>query len=187
MKKESMETHRPAIAGRARGVVLEVGFGSGLNLPYYKDISKLYALEPSKESFELSDDLAKDVSFPIEHLEASAEKIPLMDQSVDSVISTWTLCTIPDPQAALKEIARVLKPGGEFIFIEHGASPHPAVSLLQKIGTPFSKRAAGGCHLDRDIEGLIKNSGLTVKEFSGFPAKLRPLIYMYKGVAAYLT
>jgi ubiquinone/menaquinone biosynthesis C-methylase UbiE len=183
MKKESMEAHRPGVVGKAKGVVLEIGYGSGLNLPYYVRIEKLYALEPSKESFELSQDLISKISFPVEHLMSSAENISLKNESVDTVVSTWSLCTIPDPQSALKEVSRVLKPGGEFIFIEHGISPNRFVSFFQTIFTPLEKKIAGGCHLNRNIKKIIEVSGLEIQEMKCFQGKLRPLIYMYKGVA----
>lgn len=175
--------HRPDVAGEASGIVLEIGFGSGLNLPYYKNVTKLYALDPSQELYNLAKDRIQKVSFPTEHIQASAEKIPLENNSIDLVVSTWSLCSIPHPEIALKEIFRVLKLGGIFAFIEHGKSPKSFIFKLQKILTPFSKRLAGGCHLDREIDELIKEAGFDFIKLETFQQKSKPLAFMYKGIA----
>jgi ubiquinone/menaquinone biosynthesis C-methylase UbiE len=138
MKREEMNKLRPGVVEGASGVVLEIGFGSGLNLPYYKNTSKLYALDPSRELYELSKDKTGSASFPIEYLEASAEKIPLPDNSVDTVVSAWTLCSIPHPEIALREVVRVLKPNEKFMFIEHGTSPKSFWKNMQKLETYHS-------------------------------------------------
>lgn len=148
----------------AKGVVLEVGAGSGANIPYYSlDVTKLIALEPSQDMWN-SGEQQQQISehFPVEYLCASAEHIPLPDESVDAVVSTWTLCSIPHVEAALGEIRRVLKPGGNFIFVEHGRSPNVRVARYQKWLTPFWKKIAGGCHLNRKIDELITQAGFTI-------------------------
>lgn len=183
MKRQSFKQHRRNVIEKAKGVVLEVGFGSGLNLPYYKDLIKLYALEPSEELWKIAQPELNNVSFDIEYLQNSAESIPLNDSSIDYVISTWTLCSIPDVSTALREIKRVLKPGGKFLFIDHGQSPKPFISSTQRLLTPISKRLSGGCHLNREIEKLIKESGLEIEKMEKFTTKTKPLIFMYKGVA----
>lgn len=183
MGSEKLEVLRPDVIQNASGVVLEIGFGSGLNLPFYKNVSKLYALEPSLELYSLSSERIRSAPFPIEHLQASAEEIPLSENSIDSVISTWTLCSIPDLQAALKEIYRVLTPSGTFVFIEHGKSPQKFFARMQHMLTPISKCLAGGCHLDRDIDTFIREAGFTLQKLEKFPQKSKPLAYMYKGVA----
>lgn len=183
MRRKSFEKHRLDVARAAHGVVLEIGFGSGLNLPYYQDVSKLYALDPSRELFALAKERVEKAAFPVEFLQASAEYIPLADASVDVVVSTWSLCTIPHPERALEEILRVLKPGGTFSFVEHGRSPNRFVAAIQKCCTPYSKCLAGGCHLNREIETLIRGSGLDLQKLETFSTWSMPLAYMYKGVA----
>ncbi len=183
MKRKSFEKHRLDVARAANGIVLEIGFGSGLNLPYYRNVSKLYALDPSRDLFILANGRIEKAPFPVEFLQASAEQIPLADASVDAVVSTWSLCTIPHPQFALKEVLRVLKPGGIFSFIEHGKSPNSFVAAVQKCCTPFSRCLAGGCHLDREIEWLIRGSGFDIKKLGTFSTWSMPLAYMYKGIA----
>lgn len=182
MKRVELEKQRPEMVAKVSGIVLEVGFGSGLNLPYYKNITKLYALDPSQELYELAQEKIKTIVFPIEHLRAFAENIPLRDNTVDAVVSTWSLCSIPDLETALKEIYRVLKPDGKFVFIEHGKSPKQFTAILQKILTPFSKCISGGCHMDRDMEKLIIKAGFEIGQLEKFQEKSKPLAFMYKGV-----
>ena len=174
---------RSDIASRAHGVVLEIGFGSGYNLPFYNGITKLYALEPSTELYKLAKERVETALFPVEYLQDSAEKIPLPDKSIDTVVSTWVLCSIPDPHKALLEIERVLKPGGQFIFVEHGKSPKLINSVIQKLITPVTRLFTGNCHLDRKIDDLIIDSGLVMENIHMFPEKRRPLMFSYRGVA----
>ena len=183
MSPEKFNISRSQIAKQASGAVLEIGFGSGYNLPFYKNVSKLYALDPSRELYDLASNRIADVSFPIEYLQNSAENIPLEESSVDAVVSTWTLCSIPDLPKALKEIKRVLKPGGKFLFVEHGQSPKPLNSVVQKIITPVTSLFTGNCHLDRNMDNLIRDSGLVIENIEMFPEKRRPLMFSYRGVA----
>ncbi len=185
MRSDVFETHRKSVVRAVRGTVLEIGSGSGLNFPYYENVTRLYALEPSKEMHALAK--ADGLPFPIDHIASGAESIPLPDASIDSVVSTWTFCTIPHPEKALKEIKRVLKPGGVFSFIEHGISPRPFVSKIQRLITPIFKKIAGGCHLDRDIEHIFLSAGLCIERLEKFPIQLKPLNFMYKGIARKLT
>ncbi len=183
MKNRDFDVYRAEVAGEANGITLEIGFGSGLNLPYYKNIDKLYALDPSRELFDMAAKEIERISFPLERLVASAENIPLSDSSIDCVVSTWTMCSIPCPEVALREIFRVLKPGGKFSFIEHGKSPSAYVYMMQNFFTPISKRIAGGCHMNRDIERYIIDAGFEIQKIQKFTQRLRPLGFMYKGVA----
>lgn len=176
-----MDKYRPEVIREARGVVLEVGFGSGLNIPYYAGIVKLYALEPYQEFYSLSESRIKKANFPIEHLRAPAEKIPLEDSSVDSVVSTWSLCSIPHPEIALSEIKRVLKPGGIFTFVEHGHSPNAFISKAQNLLTPAWKHITAGCHLNRQIDLLVNKSGLKIQRLKKFEQKRGSLVFMYRG------
>ena len=183
MGSSDFNESRAEVAGRASGVVLEIGFGSGYNLPFYKNVKKLYALEPSREMYRYSEQRVQHAPFPIEHLAAGAEQIPLPDESVDSVVSTWALCSVSDISEALAEVRRVLKQGGVFSFVEHGLSPKPVSSFIQRIVTPVSKHFTGNCHLDRDISGHVSQAGFTFAELEKSPEAGRPLMFSYRGVA----
>lgn len=175
-------TRQKVVAG-ARGTVLEIGFGSGYNLPFYKNIEKLYALEPSQELYEYSKERIGSVSFPVEHVPYAAEDIPLPDASVDSVVSTWTLCSVDDLSKALEEIHRVLKPDGLFFFVEHGRSPKRLNSTVQKILTPVTRHFTGNCHLDREFDIAITRAGFRLETLSKLPEEGRPLMFSYQGTA----
>ncbi len=183
MKKEVFNTYRERVASMAIGTVLEIGFGSGLNLPYYKNIDKLHALEPNVNLYKLSNCESVSQSFPIIHLSDMAEKISLADDSMDTVISTWTLCSINDPKQALVEIRRVLRPNGKFIFVEHGLSPNKTTKTAQHLLTPITKHLTGNCHLDRDITNLITQSGFTIEKIETFKEKGKPLMFSFCGIA----
>ncbi len=174
---------RSEVVGPANGIVLEIGFGSGYNLPFYKEIVKLYALDPSRELYNYSKDRVDSVAFPVEYFQCSAEEIPLKNDTVDTVVSTWTLCSIPNLAKAMKEIRRVLKPGGRFLFVEHGQSPKKINSMVQKLVTPITRLYAGNCHLDRKIDDFIRDSGLTITNLEILPEEGRPLMFSYLGVA----
>ncbi|HSG40153.1 MAG TPA: class I SAM-dependent methyltransferase, partial [Thermoanaerobaculia bacterium] len=157
-----------------------------LNLPFYpREVRKLYAVEPADEAWKLAGEAVTTAPFPVERTGASAESIPLPDSSVDAVVSTFTLCTIPDPGLALREIRRVLRPGGIFHFAEHGrASDDRRVARWQDLLTPVQKRLAGGCHLNRRIEPLITAAGLRIEGVDNFYLR-RPKVVMciYAGTA----
>lgn len=182
MRNKDMQKLRPSVVEKASGTVLEIGFGSGLNIPYYKNITKLYALEPNKKLYSLGKNRIAEAKFPTEYLPASAEKIPLEDSSIDCVVSTWTLCSISNPEIALQEIKRVLKTGGKFIFIEHGKSPNNFLFKLQYLLTPVYKKLSGGCHLNREIDKLTQDVGFKIEHLEKFQLKSKPLAFMYKGV-----
>lgn len=177
-----LKRYRIDVVSELSGVGLEIGFGSGLNLPYYKNVTKLYALDPSVELYEIARKNITTTSFPIVHIQDSAEHIPLPDNSLDFIVSTWTLCSIPYPEVALREVFRVLKTDGKFSFIEHGKSPKSYIFKIQNFLTPFSKKVAGGCHMNRDIEKLIHDAGFEIENIVKLPQKTKPLGFMYKGV-----
>lgn len=179
MKSESFEQCRKDVVENVSGTVLEIGFGSGLNLDYYRNVKKLFALEPYNELFELTN--LESVGFPIEHLNSGAENMPLPDNSIDYVVSTWVFCSIPDPDQALQEIKRVLKPNGIFSFVEHGISDDNFKIWLQNKLTPIWKLVAGGCHLNRDIEEMLLKNGFEITSMKKFQVPNKPLLYMYKG------
>ena len=154
---------REKVLPLCKGIVLEIGCGSGLNFSFYEEnnIDKLYALEPDKEMLRQAESVVKEVNFPITFLETGAEKIPLEDDYIDTVLLTYTLCTIPDPLAALLEIRRVLKKGGKLVFCEHGMAPENNVKKMQNFINSFFL-FVGGCNLNRDIPSLIKDAGFLV-------------------------
>ena len=149
----------------AQGLVLEVGIGSGLNIPYYDSakVEKVLGLDPSSELNQLAAKVAEKHEVPVEFILSGAENIPLPDNHVDTVLITYTLCTIPDVAAANKEILRVLKPGGVMIFCEHGVAPDSNVSKWQSRINPVWGKLAGGCNLNRDIPALIKDAGFSIE------------------------
>lgn len=167
----------------ATGVVLEIGIGPGYSLALYKNISKLYALEPSKELLDIAKTRAQSLFFPVEFLNTGAEDITLADHSVDTVVSTWTLCSVNNPKKVLSEIARVLRPQGKFIFADHGASPALATQAIQTLCTSITKYFTGNCHYDRNIEKMLKEGGFTIQRMEHPAERFKPLIYNYQGIA----
>ena len=185
MRNKAAQAERARLVPRAAGVVLEIGVGSGLNIPIYgRGVRKLYALDPSAELLQMARPRADRASFPVELLQHPAEAIPLGDNSVDTVVTTWTLCTIPDVLAALREARRVLRPESGLIFIEHGRSTDPAVVRWQDRLTPLWRRVSGGCHLNRPIDQLLARGGFQISEMKrGYMAGPRIGAYLYRGIA----
>ena len=185
MQQRQLETHRRAVVPLARGRVLEVGIGSGLNLRLYSpNVERIFGLDPSDRLLSMARRRSKQVALPIELLQGSATSIPLGDNSIDAMVMTWTLCSIPDPLAALAEMRRVLRPGGTLHFVEHGLSPDLSVELWQRRLTPLWRHIAGGCHLDRKIDDLIRAADFDVSEVNAAYAEgPRPMAYTYRGRA----
>ena len=177
---------REKVVPRAHGRVLEVGIGSGLNLPYYdaSKVSKLWGLDPAPEMTRMAERAAAALPFEVEFIGLPGDKIPLEDDSVDTVVVTYTLCTIPDTTPALREISRVLRPSGELIFCEHGAAPDESVRLWQNRLNPIWKRLGGGCNLNRPIPTIIETGGfrITSLETMYIPG-WRPASFNYWGTA----
>jgi SAM-dependent methyltransferase len=165
MRAPQLADLRRRAAGAARGVVLELGFGTGRNLPFYDParLERLLALEPDPRLVALARPRLASARFPVEVIEAGAEAIPLPDASVDTVLCTWTLCSIPRVEAALAESRRVLRADGRFLFAEHGLSPEPRVARLQRSVTPLWSRCAGGCRLDRRPDALLADAGFALE------------------------
>lgn len=161
-----MMKQRDKVVPRATGTVLEIGIGTGLNLPFYDStrVDRVIGLDPSEESWALAGKRAAHVGFPVEFIGLPGEEIPLDDASVDTVMVTFALCTIPDPVTALRGMARVLKPGGELIFCEHGLAPDEPVRKWQSRINPMWRKIAGGCNLNRDIPELLESGGFAVTE-----------------------
>jgi SAM-dependent methyltransferase len=187
MKRSALAEQREWVMGQVRGQVLEAGFGSGLNLPYYpKEVRTLTAVEPStamrNRAMKRIEKSGRTVSLIARGID---KKQFLSDGSFDTIVSTWTMCTIADPAAALKEIYRLLRPGGRFLFVEHGLAPDEQVVKWQRRFTGLTQKWGGGCHLDRDIDALLRGSRLEVDKLEKFylPTRPRAGAYTYRGVA----
>ncbi|MDC2963467.1 class I SAM-dependent methyltransferase [Gammaproteobacteria bacterium] len=179
-----MSKLRSELIPLAKGKVLEIGLGSGLNIPHYNDISELIALEPSEELLALVQENSGEPKFPTEMLKASAEDIPLDSNTFDTIVMTWTLCSVTDPISALSEIKRVIKPGGNVIFAEHGQSPDENIRKWQRRINPVWSRIAGGCQLNREIEILYESSGFRFKSMErGYIEGPKFATYNYRGIA----
>jgi len=185
MNRDEMRRLRAARMPWARGVVLDVGIGSGLNLPFYTGaVTKLYGVDRSPELLARAGSLAAAAPFPVELLNQDADRLSLADVCVDTVVVTWSLCSIANTAGALSEMRRVLKPGGAVIFIEHGLSPDAGVRKWQDRLTPVWRRCAGGCHLNRKADDLLRGAGFTIESLqTGYLAGPRALTFMYEGVA----
>ena len=152
---------RRAVCAPVTGVVIELGFGSGRNLEHYGEgVTRVLAVEPSDLAWEMSADRRAAFGRPVERIGLDGASIDIPDDSVDAVVSTWTLCTIPDLGSALAETARVLRPGGALHLVEHCRSPRPAMARVQSAMQPVWGPVAGGCHVDRDIPALLASAGL---------------------------
>jgi SAM-dependent methyltransferase len=176
---------RARVAAGLEGDVLEVGFGSGLNVPHYPpSVTRVQAVDPATEGRKLAARRVAASLVPVEYVGLDGQNLPLDDASVDHVLSTMTLCTIPDVHRALTEIARVLRPGGTLHFLEHGHSPDAKVARWQDRLTPLQRRIGGGCHLNRPIDQLLRDGGLDIVAMDNFYLKgPKAMGYMYEGVA----
>lgn len=181
---EIVSEQRALVAPKAHGIVLEVGVGSGLNAEFYnpQTVKQVIGVDPHLHPLAGERFASAGIDFISEPL--SAETLPLEDNSVDSVVMTFTLCSIPDPIQALTEMRRVLKPTGTLYYAEHGLAPQPKwVGKMQQLITPAWKPIAGGCHLDRDIEQLIAQAGFAVAGQQGFTQGVNIVGYHYWGEA----
>jgi ubiquinone/menaquinone biosynthesis C-methylase UbiE len=185
MRNRLLDRYRHQTIETARGLVLEVGVGSGLNLPLYgPPVTRVVAIDPSPELLGLASKRAADVVIPVSLLRASAEHLPVADAVFDTIVMTWTLCSIPNPMAALTEMRRVLRLGGRLIFVEHGLSPETRIARWQHRLTPYWKQISGGCHLDRKTDDLIRAAGFQVDAVeTGYMTGLKPWTFMYQGSA----
>jgi ubiquinone/menaquinone biosynthesis C-methylase UbiE len=185
MRQKQLLPFRQRVIGAAQGRVLEIGIGSGLNFALYGGAAKsVIGLEPSSELLNMARPRAEAATVPITLLDASAETIPLDSGSIDTVVTTWTLCTIPNAAQALAEMRRVLRPGGALLFVEHGRAPEPGVARWQDRLDPLWSRLAGGCHLNRKMDDLISRSGFRIEalENARIPGP-RTHTYLYPGRA----
>jgi ubiquinone/menaquinone biosynthesis C-methylase UbiE len=183
MRNRQLAPYRERTLAQAEGRVLEIGVGSGANLPLYPDrITEILGLEPHPRLLKMASE--KSGRVPVKLIDASAESIPLDDASVDTVVTTWTLCSIPDLANALAEMRRVLKSEGQLLFVEHGLSPDEGVRKWQNRLTPIWEKIAGGCHLNRPMRTLIENAGFRISRLdTGYMAGPKPMTFMYEGTA----
>jgi ubiquinone/menaquinone biosynthesis C-methylase UbiE len=185
MRNKEVAARRAQLIPKASGVVLEVGIGSGLNLPFFpRTITHLAGVDPSAELLSLARRKLGGVSFPVALFCRSAEELPFHERSFDTVVLTWTLCSIADPTQALAEVKRVLKPDGRLLFVEHGLSSDAKVQKWQHRLTPVWKRIGGGCHLNRKIDTLIRPAGFCIVELQTlYLPGPRAMTFTYQGIA----
>ena len=168
---------RERVCEGLHGQVLEIGFGSGLNVPFYPAaVGGVAAIEPADLGWKLARKRLADSTVVVQRSGLDGQSLPLEDASCDTALSTWTLCTIPDVEAALGEVRRVLKPGGTLHFVEHGLAPDERVRVWQHRLEPLQKRAFGGCHLTRSIVDLLTGAGFTIGEVDVFYEKGAPKV-----------
>ena len=185
MSRREFTPIRARVSAALRGEVLEIGFGSGLNVPHYPAaVTHVRAVDPATAGRRLAAKRLAASPVPVEYIGLNGQELPLDPASVDHVLTTWTLCTIPDVGRALSEVYRVLRPGGSFHFVEHGRSPDFRIARWQDRLTPLQRRLAGGCRLNRPIAQLVADSGLDLTRMENYYAKgPKPFGYMFEGRA----
>jgi ubiquinone/menaquinone biosynthesis C-methylase UbiE len=185
MRNRRLVPYRERVIGGAEGRVLEIGIGSGLNLPFYRaPVSDVVALEPAQALIAMARRSAQPPTIRVSFIEGSAEAIPLDDHSIDTVVTTWTLCTIPQVATALGEMRRVLKPGGRLLFVEHGLAPDESVRRWQDRLTSAWACISGGCHLNRPIRTIIEHAGFRCDRLeTGYMPGPKPMAFIYEGRA----
>jgi len=186
MRNQQLRPYRERVTSAAEGRVLEIGIGSGLNVPLYpQQVREIVGLEPAHRLVLMAQKAAEGSGSKVSLIEGSGESIPLEANSIDTVVMTWTLCTIPDPIAALVEMRRVLRPSGQLLFVEHGLAPEQKVRKWQHRLTVIWKRIAGGCHLDRPIRELIEKAGFAITQLeTGYMVEgPRLMTFFYQGRA----
>lgn len=188
MRQKQIVPFREQIGKAAEGRVLDVGIGSGVNLAFYGSrVDRVYGVDPSPELLQFASERARDAKTPVELLCGSGEALPLESQSIDTVAVTFTLCTVANPIAVLVEARRVLKTGGRLLFAEHGRAPEPAVARWQDRLTPIWKRIAGGCHLNRKPDDLLRSAGFALDTLeTGYLKGPRAMAFIYSGSARHV-
>ena len=178
---KAVDLQRAKVVPLAQGEVLELGIGTGLNAKHYDAarVSKVIGIDPSQESWQLAQPAVQQSDVAIEYRNGSAEDIPLATDSIDTAVITYTLCTIPDPTRALAEVVRVLRPGGRVLVAEHALAPDASVAKWQNRVNGFWGKMAGGCHINRDIRGLIEATPLKVQDWQAMYLPQTPKIAGY--------
>jgi len=186
LNKSLLARHRRQLLAGTHGDVLEIGFGTGLNLPYYpRAVHKVTAVDPNPGMHRLAQKRIKQTSIMVDQHILKGERLPFEDSRFDCIVSTFTLCSIEQADQAVREVYRVLKPGGKFLFLEHGLSPDPKVQKWQRRLNWLQVRLAGGCHLDRDMRALVTAQPFASVQMDEFYIEKTPKTYgyMYRGVA----
>jgi len=185
MRRQELVPIRARVSAGLQGEVLEIGFGSGVNVPHYPPaVTRVRAVDPATAGRKLAARRVAASPVPVEYIGLDGQALPLDAASVDHVLTTWTLCTIPDVQRALSEVCRVLRPGGSLHFVEHGLSSDPGVARWQDRLTPLQRRLAGGCHLNRPIGRLVTHSGLELTRIENYYTQgPKSFGYMFEGTA----
>ena len=185
MRQEQLRPYRERVVSAAHGRVLEIGIGSGLNLPLYPvAVERIIGVDPSPGLLQLASEAAERSARETELIEGTAEELPLDDRSIDCAIVSWTLCSVSDPELALAEIRRVLKPEGVLSLVEHGLAPDERVRRWQHWLTPVWRRCAGNCHLDRATASIVERSGFRLERIeTGYARGPKPMTFMYEGLA----
>ena len=185
MRQRRLAAYRRRVLAAARGLVLEIGVGSGLNLPLYGPaVERVFGADPSPALLALARARGARAPLPVHLIRAAAEQLPFRAGAFDTVVMTWTLCTVADPAASLAELRRVLRPDGRLLFVEHGLAPEPAIERWQHRLTPYWQRIGGGCRLDRKADALIRAAGFVIGELgTGYMKGPKPFTYMYEGSA----
>jgi ubiquinone/menaquinone biosynthesis C-methylase UbiE len=185
MRQKHLADYRSRVVAAAEGRVLEIGIGSGLNLPFYSsNVRQVIGLEPSSTLLAMADRAGRAGSRRLKLIRGSAETIPLEDACAETVVTTWTLCSIADVRKALREMRRVMKPGGRLLFLEHGLAPEANIRWWQDRLTPMMKRIGGGCHLNRAIDSVIEGAGFEFDRLAtGYMRGPKPMTFMYEGSA----
>jgi ubiquinone/menaquinone biosynthesis C-methylase UbiE len=186
MNRKGTSEVRGRVCSGLSGDVVEVGFGTGLNVPYYPpEVNRVFAVEPSRVCMRLAEERIARSNVPVELAGLTGEHLDLPSESFDTVLSTWTLCTIPHLEVALKEIHRVLKHGGTFHFVEHGHAPDTTTARWQRRIEPLNKKLAGGCHLTRRIPEYLEEAGFQIEQLDNyyFEGEPKPFGYTFEGRA----
>ena len=185
MQNRQLIPYRERVVSSAEGRVLEIGIGSGLNLPFYRsNVREIVGVDPAPQLIAIARQLAGRLPMPVTFLEESAETISLDDNTIDTIVTTWTMCSVPQVGRVLAEMRRVLKPSGRMLLVEHGLAPEVRVQRWQNRLTPAWKRVSGGCHLNRPIRTMIEDAGFSFDRLeTSYRPGPKPWAFIYEGSA----